>query len=70
MFRRNLRQNLFAYTVLPKQMIQIPEGVVKLLKFIPGAFGRGLLFSTKTDVLTVPSTATISVNSSFADVVW
>ena len=33
-----------------------------LLKFIPGQFGRGPLFLTKTDVSAVPSTAIISVN--------
>ena len=35
-----------------------------LLKFIPGLFGRGPLFPTKTDVSTVPSTAIISVKIS------
>ena len=34
-----------------------------LLKFIPGLFGRGPLFSTKTDISAVPPTAIISDSS-------
>ena len=41
-----------------------------LLKFNPELFGRAPLFSTKSDISAVPSTAIISVNSIFANVGW